>query len=65
VCHYCLYSLYIGLTPSNTVSITYVEADGKETTVDAEIGKNLMTIAHDNDIELEGTKEGTNDTSME
>ena len=34
--------------------ITYVEADGTEKTVDAEIGKNLMDVAHDNDVELEG-----------
>ncbi len=46
----------LGLTPSNTVPVTYAEADGKETTVDAEIGQNLMAVAHDHDIELEGTK---------
>jgi ferredoxin len=39
---------------ANTVKITYVEGDGTETTVDAEIGKNLMDVAHDNNIELEG-----------
>ena len=37
-----------------TVSITYIEADGSSKTVDAEVGKDLMTVAHDNDIELEG-----------
>jgi hypothetical protein len=56
VCAALLFTTYIGLTPSNTVAITYVEADGKETTVDAEIGQNLMAVAHANDIELEGTK---------
>lgn len=35
--------------------ITYVEADGSEKTVDAELGKNLMDVAHENDIELEGS----------
>jgi hypothetical protein len=39
---------------ATTVKVTYVEGDGTETTVDAEIGKNLMDVAHDNDIELEG-----------
>jgi hypothetical protein len=37
-----------------TVSITYVEADGTEKTVDAEIGKNLLDVAHANHVELEG-----------
>ena len=39
---------------SKTVSITYLEADGTSKTVDADIGTDLMTTAHDNDIELEG-----------
>jgi hypothetical protein len=39
---------------AGTVPITYLEADGSEKTVDAEIGQNLMQVAHDNDIELEG-----------
>ncbi|KAL3937133.1 MAG: hypothetical protein SGBAC_007688 [Bacillariaceae sp.] len=38
----------------DTVSITYVDPDGEETTVDAEIGQNLLHVAHDNDVELEG-----------
>lgn len=37
-----------------TVSVTYVEPDGTSKTVDAEVGDDLMTVAHDNDIELEG-----------
>jgi ferredoxin len=37
-----------------TVSITYVEADGTSKTVDAEVGTDLLSTAHDNDIELEG-----------
>lgn len=37
------------------MKITYVEADGSSKTVDAEIGQNLMDVAHANDIELEGT----------
>ncbi|CAJ1968898.1 unnamed protein product [Cylindrotheca closterium] len=38
----------------NTVSITYVDPDGEEITVDAEIGQNLLHVAHDNNVELEG-----------
>ena len=38
----------------STVRITYVEADGTEKEVDAEVGKNLMQVAHDNNVELEG-----------
>ena len=39
---------------SNTVKITYVDSLEDEKTVDAEVGKNLLDIAHDHDIELEG-----------
>ena len=46
---------YTSTPPSSkTVSITYIEADGTSKTVDAEVGVDLMTTAHDNDIELEG-----------
>ena len=45
--------------PSNdetkqTVPITFMEADGKERLVQAEIGKHLLDVAHDNHVELEG-----------
>jgi ferredoxin len=37
------------------ISVTFVtEKDGSETTVQAPIGKHLLEVAHDNDIELEG-----------
>ena len=36
------------------VPITYIDSDGSETAVEAEIGKNLLDVAHDNKIELEG-----------
>ena len=39
-----------------TVPITYVEADGTEKQVEAELGMNLMEVAHANNVELEGTK---------
>ena len=39
---------------AETVTITYVEADGTEKEVQAELGKNLLEVAHENNIELEG-----------
>ena len=36
------------------VKITYIEADGAEKVVDAQVGMNLMDLAHENNIELEG-----------
>lgn len=42
------------MQPAKTVSITYVDPDGEEKTVDAEIGQNLLNVAHENDVELEG-----------
>ena len=39
---------------AESVTITYVESDGTEKEVQAEIGKNLMQVAHDNHVELEG-----------
>jgi ferredoxin len=45
----------LDLQPAKTVSITYVDPDGEETTVNAEIGQNLLNVAHDNNVELEGT----------
>mmetsp|Transcript_18586 Transcript_18586/g.26237 ORF Transcript_18586/g.26237 Transcript_18586/m.26237 type:complete len:164 (+) Transcript_18586:241-732(+) len=39
---------------NNTVPITYVDPTGEEIEVQAEVGKNLLDIAHDNNIELEG-----------
>mmetsp|Transcript_42081 Transcript_42081/g.51251 ORF Transcript_42081/g.51251 Transcript_42081/m.51251 type:complete len:195 (+) Transcript_42081:64-648(+) len=40
--------------PTKTVPITYILRDGDEKTVDAEVGKNLMDVAQDFDIDLEG-----------
>jgi ferredoxin-2, mitochondrial len=36
------------------VKITYIEADGTSKVVDAQVGKNLMDVAHENNVELEG-----------
>ena len=37
-----------------TVTITYVDPLGEEHPVEAEVGKHLLDVAHDNNIELEG-----------
>ena len=44
----------LGPTNSKTVTVTYIEPSGDEKVVQAQVGKNLLDIAHDNDIELEG-----------
>lgn len=41
---------------TKTVPIVYIEPSGEEKEVQAEVGKNLLDIAHENDIELEGTR---------
>ncbi|KAL3780620.1 hypothetical protein ACHAW5_000158 [Stephanodiscus triporus] len=43
-----------GVIAKQTIKITYIDPSGEEHSVDAEIGKNLMDVAHDNNIELEG-----------
>ncbi|GLI64259.1 hypothetical protein VaNZ11_007461 [Volvox africanus] len=42
-----------------TVAITYIDKEGKEHTVAAPLGKNLLEVAHDNEIDLEGACEGS------
>ena len=37
-----------------TVTITYVDPTGDEHPVQAEVGQNLLDVAHANNIELEG-----------
>ena len=37
-----------------TVTITYIDPGEEEHPVEAEVGKNLLDVAHDNNIELEG-----------
>jgi ferredoxin len=39
---------------TNSISVTFVDKDGAETTVRAPLGKSLLEVAHDNDVELEG-----------
>jgi ferredoxin len=38
----------------NTVSITFVDSDGSEHEVQGEVGKSLLAVAHENNINLEG-----------
>jgi len=42
------------LSSQSSVSITFIDSGGEEKVVEAEIGKNLLDVAHDNNIELEG-----------
>ena len=37
-----------------TVPLTFIEADGTERLVQAELGRHLLDVAHDNHVELEG-----------
>ena len=36
------------------IKVTFVEPDGEEYEVEAQIGDHMLDVAHDNDIELEG-----------
>jgi ferredoxin len=49
-------SISLSSEPAATVPITYIEADGTERIVQAKVGSNLLDTAHDNGVELEGTK---------
>ena len=42
------------LSSKSTVSITFIDPGGEEKVVEAEIGKHLLDVAHDNNVELEG-----------
>ncbi|KAG5178625.1 2Fe-2S ferredoxin-type domain-containing protein, partial [Tribonema minus] len=37
-----------------SVNVTFVEADGRKVSVKAPLGKSLLEVAHENDVELEG-----------
>ena len=39
---------------SDVIKLTFVDADGDQEEVEAEVGETLLDIAHDNDIEVEG-----------
>ena len=42
-------------TDDKVVRLVYIEPDGTEKTANARIGENLMDVAHENNIDLEGT----------
>ncbi len=45
---------------NNSISVTFIsDKDGSETTVKGTVGKSLLEVAHDNDVELEGACEGS------
>jgi 2Fe-2S ferredoxin len=44
---------------SAKVPITFVDKDGTEIPVEATVGKSLLEVAHENDIELEGACDGS------
>ena len=43
------------LSSNESVTITYVDPSGDEHPVTAEVGQHLLDVAHNNNIELEGT----------
>ena len=45
-------SLLGGDFNAETITVTFVDKDGEEEVVEAQVGKNLLEIAHMNDIEL-------------
>lgn len=45
---------HVSFSAVQTVRIIYVESDGKERVAEAKIGENLMDVAHENNIDLEG-----------
>jgi ferredoxin len=45
---------YYSSSRPSSIAITYMEADGTEKTVDAQVGQHLLDVAHNNNIELEG-----------
>lgn len=36
------------------ISVTFIDKEGKDHTVQAAVGKNLLEVAHENEIDLEG-----------
>jgi 2Fe-2S iron-sulfur cluster binding domain len=47
------------LDPATVVNVVFVGRDGEELKVSAPEGKNLLEIAHANEIDLEGACEGS------
>lgn len=41
--------------PAYSITVTFIdEKDGSVSTVDADVGKNLLEVAHENEVDLEG-----------
>mmetsp|Transcript_37470 Transcript_37470/g.79975 ORF Transcript_37470/g.79975 Transcript_37470/m.79975 type:complete len:167 (-) Transcript_37470:476-976(-) len=51
---FCRPSAARSFSTKETVTITYIDPSGEEHPVEAEVGKHLLDVAHDNNIELEG-----------
>lgn len=43
---------------STRINVTFLSPDGKETPCSGELGQDLMRLAHENDVDLEGACEG-------
>ena len=46
--------LFAADTQADAVPVVFVEPNGTEKQVQAEIGKSLLDVAHENNVELEG-----------
>eukprot|EP00475_Leptophrys_vorax_P002814 TRINITY_DN11591_c0_g1_i1.p1 TRINITY_DN11591_c0_g1~~TRINITY_DN11591_c0_g1_i1.p1 ORF type:complete len:179 (+),score=1.70 TRINITY_DN11591_c0_g1_i1:18-554(+) len=40
----------------DSINVTFIQRDGTESTIKVAIGENMLQAAHDNDIDLEGTR---------
>ena len=47
-------SLHHSRSVSESVSVTFIDKEGKDHTVQASMGKNFLEVAHENEIDLEG-----------
>lgn len=41
-------------TQDDHISVTFIDKEGKDHTVEAATGKNLLEVAHEHEIDLEG-----------
>lgn len=53
------FSRLFSSNPVKRVKFSYIGADKKEIQVEAPLGKNLLEVAHQNDVDLEGACEGS------
>jgi ferredoxin len=44
---------------NSSITVHFIDTDGQKKTVQAPIGENIMNVAHDNEIDLEGACEGS------